>query len=171
MARRKGQRTVKRGDRRPSEAPPSSPSLSLDELGESSTVQAKPDLEDASEDEQPASERSPDSVLEPERTPEPHQIGRYQLLFELARGGMGTVHVGRQIGAHGFDRLVAIKRLKAEGATLQDVEAFLGEARVSAKLSHPNVVQTVDVGEHAGLPFLVMDLVEGVSLSLSLIHI
>ncbi|MEQ9320882.1 MAG: serine/threonine-protein kinase [Polyangiaceae bacterium] len=175
MARRKGQRTVKRGERRPSEAPESDEGPDADELGESSTVQAKLDMaevgEDADEAEageveaEAASERSPDSVLEPELTPEPRQIGRYQLLFELARGGMGTVHVGRQIGAHGFDRLVAIKRLKADGATADDVEAFLAEARVSAKLSHPNVVQTVDVGEHAGLPFLVMDLVEGVSLS------
>lgn len=164
MARRKGQRTVKRGERRPSEAPPPSSALSSEELGHSSTVQAKPEMADEPNAE-PASERAPDSVLEPERTPEPRQIGRYQLLFELARGGMGTVHVGRQLGAHGFDRLVAIKRIKTDGATADDVEAFLAEARVSAKLSHPNVVQTVDVGEHAGLPFLVMDLVEGVSLS------
>ena len=114
MARRKGQRTVKRGERRPSEAPESDEGPDADELGESSTVQAKLDMaevgEDADEAEageveaEAASERSPDSVLEPELTPEPRQIGRYQLLFELARGGMGTVHVGRQTGAHGFDR-------------------------------------------------------------------
>ena len=166
MARRKGQRTVKRGERRPPEAPERA-TPSANELGHSSTVQAKPSVdEDGAPDEPPpSSDASPDSVLEPERTPQPRQLGRYQLLFELARGGMGTVHVGRQIGAHGFDRLVAIKRLKADGATAEDVEAFLAEARVSAKLSHPNVVQTVDVGEHEGLPFLVMDLVEGVSLS------
>jgi serine/threonine-protein kinase len=75
---------------------------------------------------------------------------------------MGTVHVGRLVGAHGFDRLVAIKRLSDEGA---DVEPFLAEARLSARIHHPNVVQTLELGEHEGSPFIVMQLVEGVSLS------
>src|SRR5579883_776159 len=94
----------------------------------------------------------------------PHagRLGRYDLLFELARGGMGAVYVGRLVGAHGFDRLVAVKRLTREDA---DVEAFLEEARVSARISHPNVVQTFELGEEQGMPFLVMQLVEGVSLA------
>jgi serine/threonine-protein kinase len=78
---------------------------------------------------------------------------------------MGAVHVGRLRGAHGVDRLVAIKRLKTDGATGEDVGAFLAEARVTAQMQHPNVVRTIELGDHAGLPFLVMDLIEGVSLS------
>lgn len=93
------------------------------------------------------------------------QRGRYQLLFELARGGMGTVYVGRLIGAHGFDRLVAIKQLLGDGAGEGEINAFLSEARVSSRLDHPNVVKTLELGEYAGAPFLVMELIEGVSLA------
>lgn len=109
---------------------------------------------------------APDSTRHegPQLEAEPN-LGRYQLLFELARGGMGTVHVGRLRGAHGFDRLVAIKQLKAEGATEEDVEAFLAEARITARLNHPNVVQTLELGEHEGRPFIVMELIRGVSLA------
>ena len=93
------------------------------------------------------------------------ELGRYQLLFELARGGMGTVFVGRLLGAHGFDRLVAIKRLHPHGADEEDIAAFLDEARLSAQIKHPNVVQTIELGEHDSAPFLVMELLEGVSLA------
>jgi eukaryotic-like serine/threonine-protein kinase len=116
-----------------------------------------------------ADEKSPPSssfvAPLPGETPPPSELGRYQLLFELARGGMGAVYVGRLRGAHGVDRLVAIKRLKTDGATEEDVTAFLAEARITAQMQHPNVVKTIELGEHAGLPFLVMDLIEGVSLS------
>jgi serine/threonine protein kinase len=97
-----------------------------------------------------------------EAPPRAGRLGRYELLFELARGGMGTVYVGRLVGAHGFDRLVAIKRLTGDDA---DVEAFLAEARLSARILHPNVVQTFELGEHDGAPFIVMQLIEGVSLA------
>lgn len=95
----------------------------------------------------------------------PSSLGRYQLLFELARGGMGVVHVGRLLGAHGFDRVFAIKRPIAADAPRDEIAAFLDEARVTAKLHHPNVVETIDLGEHDGAPFLVMTFVPGVSLA------
>jgi eukaryotic-like serine/threonine-protein kinase len=160
MGRRGADRTVKRGARKRDEprsdrtTTPAQDSTLVREAQEGSTSISEPD-----------SDREPDSVAEPELVTAPTELGRYQLLFELARGGMGTVHVGRLRGAHGFDRLVAIKRLKADGATPDDVAAFLSEARVTARIKHSNVVQTLDVGEHNGLPFLVMDLVEGVSLA------
>src|SRR5262245_57139910 len=59
--------------------------------------------------------------------PPPPRLGRYDVLFELARGGMGTVYVGRLVGAHGFDRVVAIKRLS--GHRSRDLASFLSEAR------------------------------------------
>jgi serine/threonine protein kinase len=106
------------------------------------------------------------SPAEPGKSPRSARtLGRYEILFELARGGMGTVYVGRLVGAHGFDRLVAIKRLIPGEADAADVNALLAEARVSARIRHPNVVQTLELGEHEGTPFVVMQLVEGVSLA------
>lgn len=93
------------------------------------------------------------------------QLGRYQLLFELARGGMGVVHVARLVGAHGFDRIFALKRPLAKDAPPGEIASFLDEARLPAKIHHPNVVETLDLGEHDGAPFLVMTFVPGVSLA------
>jgi serine/threonine-protein kinase len=102
----------------------------------------------------------------PEPSGDAHSgLGRYQLLFELARGGMGTVHVGRLRGAHGFDRLVAIKLLRSDPGSSGDLESFLAEARVTAGISHPNIVQTLELGEHDGRPFIVMELIQGASLA------
>ncbi len=93
--------------------------------------------------------------------------GRYELLLELASGGMATVYVGRQRGAAGFERLVAIKRmhkhLLAEEPEL--VVAFMEEARVASMIRHPNVVSVHDVYDHEGELFLVMDYVDGVSMA------
>lgn len=97
----------------------------------------------------------------------PARLGRYEVLFELARGGMGTVYVGRLVGAHGFDRLVAIKVLSEQRGEA-DLAAFLAEARVTARITHPQVVQTLELGEQDGMPFIVMELVRGVSLSMLL---
>jgi serine/threonine-protein kinase len=99
----------------------------------------------------------------PEGAPGATRLGRYELLFELSRGGMGTVHAARLLGAHGFDRVVAIKRLRSEDV---QVEPFLAEARVGARITHPNVVQTLELGvDERGAPFIVMQLIEGPSLS------
>jgi serine/threonine-protein kinase len=93
----------------------------------------------------------------------PERLGRYELLFELASGGMGTVHAGRLVGEHGFDRIVAIKRVRHGHST---IKAFLAEARLGARITHPNVVQTLELGtDDHGAPFLVMQLIEGVSLA------
>ncbi|MCA9620436.1 MAG: serine/threonine protein kinase, partial [Myxococcales bacterium] len=100
----------------------------------------------------------------PDRVVEPTTVGRYQILFELASGGMGTVHAGRLVGAHEVERLVAIKRLKSEGGVAER-EAFLREARLSAKIDHPNVVKTLELIESEGTLYLIMDLVQGVSLA------
>ena len=73
-------------------------------------------------------------------------LGRYTLHAEIASGGMATVYIGRLIGPVGFGRTVAIKRLHAPYA--QDVEfvkMFLDEARLCARIRHPNVVPTFDV--------------------------
>jgi eukaryotic-like serine/threonine-protein kinase len=109
----------------------------------------------------PASAVSPPA---PSQVPPP-QLGRYQVLFELARGGIGTVYAGRLLGAHGFDRVVAIKRLTTPSGGEDEVAAFLAEARLTARIRHANVVQTLELGEDGGNPFIVMELVEGVSMA------
>jgi serine/threonine-protein kinase len=92
-------------------------------------------------------------------------IGRYRLIAELARGGMGIVYVGASQGPGGFSKLVAIKELKPELAQDGDfLTMFLDEARMAARLNHPNIVQTNDVDQHDGRHFIAMEYLEGRSL-------
>ena len=97
----------------------------------------------------------------------PQQIlGRYVLFGELASGGMATVHLGRLLGPAGFTKTVAIKRLHSQFAREQEfVSMFLDEARLAARIQHPNVVATLDVVPLQGEIYLIMDYVEGESLS------
>ncbi|MBK7584682.1 MAG: protein kinase [Myxococcales bacterium] len=94
------------------------------------------------------------------------QIGRYTLYRRIASGGMATVHLGRLVGPVGFSRTVAIKRLHRQFAKDPGFLAmFLDEARLAAKIRHPNVVSTLDVVSASGELFLIMDYVEGESLA------
>jgi eukaryotic-like serine/threonine-protein kinase len=93
-------------------------------------------------------------------------IGRYAIFGALASGGMATVHLGRLQGPAGFSRTVAIKRLHEHYATDPEfVAAFLDEARLAARIRHPNVVPTLDVVATQGQLFLVMEYVQGESVS------
>jgi serine/threonine-protein kinase len=96
----------------------------------------------------------------------PQILGRYALYGEIASGGMATVHFGRLLGPVGFSRTVAIKRLHPQFAKDPEfVSMFLDEARVAARVQHPNVVSTLDVVATEGELFLVMEYVEGEALS------
>jgi serine/threonine-protein kinase len=96
---------------------------------------------------------------------EPRIIGRYALYDEIAAGGMATVHLGRLLGSVGFSRTVAIKRLHPQYAKDADfVTMFVDEARLAARIHHPNVVATLDVVSTDGELFLVMEYVMGESL-------
>lgn len=93
-------------------------------------------------------------------------VGRYALFDEIASGGMATVHYGRLLGPVGFSRTVAIKRLHPEYARDPEfVSMFVDEARLAARIRHPNVVATLDVIAEEGELFLVMDYVLGAPLS------
>jgi serine/threonine-protein kinase len=93
-------------------------------------------------------------------------IGRYALFDEIASGGMATVHLGRLLGAAGFSRTVAIKRLHPQFAKDPDfVDMLVDEARLAARIRHPNVVPTLDVVQTEGELFLVMEYVQGEALS------
>ncbi|HMR81027.1 MAG TPA: serine/threonine-protein kinase, partial [Polyangiaceae bacterium] len=83
-----------------------------------------------------------------------------------AAGGMARVHLGRLVGAVGFSRTVAVKRLHAQYARDPEfVAMFLDEARLAARIRHPNVVTTLDVVATSGEVFLVMEYIDGDSLS------
>jgi eukaryotic-like serine/threonine-protein kinase len=93
-------------------------------------------------------------------------IGRYALHAEIAAGGMATVHIGRLLGPVGFARTVAIKRLHPPLAKDPEfVAMFLDEARLAARIRHPNVVSTLDVVATEGELFVVMEYVPGESLA------
>lgn len=98
---------------------------------------------------------------------EPRRIGdRYVLYGTIAAGGMATVHWGRLKGPVGFSRTVAVKRLHAQFATDPEfVAMFLDEARLAARIQHPNVVSSLDVVATDDEIFLVMEYVHGESLS------
>ena len=96
----------------------------------------------------------------------PVVIGRYALFDELASGGMATVHLGRLLGPVGFGRTVAVKRLHEH--FLKDEEfiaMFMDEARIVARIRHPNVVPMVDVVQSDKGLFLIMEYVHGETLS------
>jgi serine/threonine protein kinase len=91
---------------------------------------------------------------------EPDSFGKYELLGEVARGGMGVVYRARQ---HGLDRLVALKMVLGTGGR-DGAQRFLQEARAAAALDHPNVVPIYDTGEIGGKPYFTMALIEGPNL-------
>jgi predicted Ser/Thr protein kinase len=88
-----------------------------------------------------------------------HSFGRYVIVGEIARGGMGIVYRAHEPG---LKRDVALKvMLAGEGATEEQVERFLREARSAAALQHPNIVQVYDVGREKGMHYFAMEFVEG----------
>ncbi len=97
--------------------------------------------------------------------PKTKRVGRYELLFRIAAGGMAEVHAARVVGEAGFQKLVAIKQmLPALTEDPEFVEMFLDEARLAAQIDSPHCVSTLDLGRaDDGSLFLVMDLVVGVT--------
>ena len=97
---------------------------------------------------------------------EGERLDRFELIAELASGGMATVFLARLSGVAGFQRLVAIKRLHPHLAREPEfVEMFLDEARLAARIHHPNVVPIQEVGESDLGYYLVMDYIEGDTLA------
>ncbi len=93
------------------------------------------------------------------------------MLGELGTGGMGFLYLARAEGPGGFERLIAIKMLLPHLCRNQAfVDMFLDEARITAMIHHPNVVQTFEVGEHDGQYFIAMDYVSGETLASLLTH-
>ena len=96
----------------------------------------------------------------------PLHIGRYELLGVIGTGGMGRIYLARVSGEGGFEREVALKVMHPHLLVEEEfVAMFLDEARLAARIRHPNVVSTLDVQKTSDALFLVMDLVEGLSLA------
>ncbi len=93
------------------------------------------------------------------------EIGRYHLVAELARGGMGIVHLAATQGLGGFNKLLVVKELRPELANEElYVRMFLDEARLAARLTHRNIVQTIEVGSENARHYMVMEYLDGRSL-------
>src|SRR5512135_2505566 len=93
-------------------------------------------------------------------------FGKYQLFASLGRGGMADLFLSVARGQMGFNKLAVVKRLRqalAEEAAFRTM--FLDEARLAARLSHPNIVHTYEVGEQNGVYFIAMEYLEGLSLN------
>jgi eukaryotic-like serine/threonine-protein kinase len=94
------------------------------------------------------------------------RLERYELIGEIASGGMATIYLARLKGVGGFRRFFAVKCLLPHLAAQQDfVEMFLDEARLAAAIRHPNVVPILEIGTSSNGHFIVMEYVEGDSLA------
>jgi serine/threonine-protein kinase len=94
-------------------------------------------------------------------------FGRYELLAQLARGGLAEIWLARQTGLAGFEKLVVVKRLYERLQKEQEfVDMFLDEARINSRLNHTNVLSVHELGEIDGRYFLTMEYIEGMPLGL-----
>jgi serine/threonine-protein kinase len=97
---------------------------------------------------------------------DPVAFGKHHVLARLGRGGMGDVYLAVNFGPGGVQKLVVIKKLRGEFADTADARSmFLDEARIAARLNHPNVVQTNEVVEEGDELYLLMDFLDGQSLA------
>ncbi len=94
------------------------------------------------------------------------KLDRYELLCPIAEGGMASVWIARHSGKHGFEKFVAIKTVLPKFASdVRFQTMFQDEARIASRIEHANVAQILDVGEQHEITYLVMEYVDGESLS------
>jgi eukaryotic-like serine/threonine-protein kinase len=99
----------------------------------------------------------------PATLPMPREVGDYEILAEVGRGGMGVVYQARHRGLH---RVVALKMVLAgEFMSPAQETRFRLEAELAARVQHPNIVQVYEIGTHDGRPFLALEWVEGGNLA------
>jgi serine/threonine protein kinase len=108
------------------------------------------------------SDRIPELMFMSEQIHPPVSLGRQQLLFSVGHGGMSDVYLALVNSAIGVNKLLVVKQLRA--SLLDEPEAlsmFMDEARLAARLHHPNVVATFEVGQEGPLPYMTMEFLDG----------
>jgi serine/threonine-protein kinase len=99
-------------------------------------------------------------------SPGQETLGRYRLLALLATGGMAEIHLARQTGIQGFERLAVVKRILPHLAKEKRfLEMFFDEAKIAAQLNHPNIVQIYELGQQGDQYYIAMEYLEGESLA------
>ncbi|MEM6732619.1 MAG: protein kinase, partial [Myxococcota bacterium] len=94
------------------------------------------------------------------------QFGSYSLLEQIGIGGMAEVFLARHSGVEGFEKELVIKRIRPHLSEVPSfVNMFLGEAKLAAQLSHPNIVAIYDLGKIAASYFIAMEYIAGKDLS------
>ncbi len=133
----------------------------------SSAEEVRTDVDvDAQHVSAPGAAGAPVEVTVPMLETPVQRIGRYEILGHLAAGGMAEVVLARLVGPSRFERPVVIKKILPQLAKEPAfVSMFLDEARLAARVRHPNVVQVTELSDNAGELFLVMEYLEGESLA------
>nr|MBA3456134.1 protein kinase [Deltaproteobacteria bacterium] len=90
-------------------------------------------------------------------------LGKYKIVRRLSEGGMAEVFLAKQVGIGGFEKPVALKRIQRKLLDTRHlaIDMFLNEAKIAGRLTHPNIVQVLDVGEVGGALYLAMEYVHG----------
>ena len=92
----------------------------------------------------------------------PSQFGRYTLMERLAVGGMAEVFRSKIVSSHGFEKVIVIKRILPHlAADKTFVSMFIDEAKLTAQLTHPKIVQILDFGDVAGQYFIALEFIDG----------
>src|SRR5262245_57513386 len=90
------------------------------------------------------------------------KLGKYEVIRQIAIGGMAELYLARTLGIEGFEKLVVLKRILPQyGSNSSFVAMFLNEARLAATLHHPNIAQVYDIGLEEGDYFFAMEYVHG----------
>jgi serine/threonine protein kinase len=101
-------------------------------------------------------------MLENMPAPLPRTVGKYQILDRVAVGGMAELFKARVTGDHGFEKMVAIKKILPHlAADTTFVDMFFDEARLTARLDHPGIVQVFELGTDADTPYIAMQYIDG----------
>jgi serine/threonine protein kinase len=107
----------------------------------------------------------PEAFIEDEE----NEVGDYEILGQIARGGMAEIYKAKKKGVKGFEKIIALKKiLSGYGEDDKYIEMFVDEAKIAAELSHPNIVQIYDLGKKNDFYFIAMEFVAGRDLRLIL---